>query len=293
MAPVPREPAPAPVAVQQEEPVLAEPAPAEPAATDVAGDGLIPAAEVWDESVAAEATEVTALQGSQAEDAQTPLASAEDEALAAPEPTAPAEPAPVAELAAPSEPVVATAEASDQGSTIAAPLDFSVVATGGTSSAPAEEAAASEEARPSASADSADTISVATISDTPAAPAAPEQTASAPAASEPELPVEAAHVPKVYGRTNLDARVVITAVDDSWVQVQGPDNELLLTRILHPGDTYRVPDRPGLFMVTGNAGGLEIQVDNAPAPSLGPLGVVMRNIALDPDRLLAGTATGG
>ncbi len=105
--------------------------------------------------------------------------------------------------------------------------------------------------------------------------------------------MEAAYVPKVYGRTNLDARVVITAVDDSWVQVQGPDNELLLTRILHPGDTYRVPDRPGIVMVTGNAGGLEIRVADAPAPSLGPLGVVMRNIALDPDRLLAGTATGG
>ena len=151
------------------------------------------------------------------------------------------------------------------------------------------------------STDSADTVSAVAAGDTPAAAPEPttdpepEQTASvsAPAAAEPELPVEAAYVPKVYGRTNLDARVVITAVDDSWVQVQGPDNELLLTRILHPGDTYRVPDRPGIVMVTGNAGGLEIRVDDAPAPSLGPLGVVMRNIALDPDRLLAGNATGG
>ena len=129
----------------------------------------------------------------------------------------------------------------------------------------------------------------------PATEAAPEQTAppAAPAAAEPELPVDTGYVPKVYGRSNLDARVVITAIDDSWVQVQGPDNELLLTRILHAGDTYRVPDRPGLVMVTGNAGGLEIQVDSAPAPALGPLGVVIRNIALDPDRLLAGTAIGG
>ena len=100
------------------------------------------------------------------------------------------------------------------------------------------------------------------------------------------------YVPKVYGRSNADARVVITATDDSWVQVQGPDNELLLTRILHAGDLYRVPDRPGLVMVTGNAGGLQVRVDDATAPALGPLGVVIRNIALDPDRLLAGTATG-
>ena len=294
VAPAPPEPAPA--AARQEEPALAEPAPAEPAATDVAEAGVVPAAEVWDEAGPAEATEVAVLEGSQTEGSpvQPPPATvqaATEAAPAAPEP------------AAPSEPAVATAATPDSSSTIAAPLDFAVVATGGTSSATAEEAAAADEARQSGATVSADTAPADTASDTLAVTAAPEPTTvpepeqtasvSAPAAAEPELPVEPAYVPKVYGRTNLDARVVITAVDDSWVQVQGPDNELLLTRILHPGDTYRVPDRPGLVMVTGNAGGLEIQVDDAPAPSLGPLGVVMRNIALDPDRLLAGNATGG
>ena len=294
VAPPPPEPAPA--AARQEEPALAEPAPAEPAATEVAEAGAIPAAEVWDEAGPAEATEVAALEGSQAEGSPVQPLPATVEASTDAAPAAP-------EPAAPSEPAVATAATPDSSSTITAPLDFAVVATGGTSGATAEEAAAADEARLSEATVSADTAPADSASDTLAVTAAPEpatepepeQTASvpAPAAAEPELPVEPAYVPKVYGRTNLDARVVITAVDDSWVQVQGPDNELLLTRILHPGDTYRVPDRPGLVMVTGNAGGLEIQVDDAPAPSLGPLGVVMRNIALDPDRLLAGNATGG
>ena len=303
-------PEPAPAATRQEEPTQADPAPAEPAATDVAESGLIPSAEVWDESGPAEATEVAALEGSQAEDSavQPPPARVEtatEAAPAEPEPAAPAEPVAVADAVVPSEPAVAPAETPDSSSPIVAPLDLAVVATGGTSSAAAanEEASAVDEAQPGGSTSSADTVPADSASDTPAVTAAPEpaidpepeQTASVsePAAAEPELPVEAAYVPKVYGRSNLDARVVITAVDDSWVQVQGPDNELLLTRILHPGDTYRVPDRPGLVMVTGNAGGLEIQVDDAPAPALGPLGVVMRNIALDPDRLLAGNATGG
>ena len=82
--------------------------------------------------------------------------------------------------------------------------------------------------------------------------------------------------------------MVITALANSWVQIQGPDNELLLTRILRPGDSYHVPDRPGLIMVTGNAGGLEIRVDDALVPALGPVGVVRRNIALAPDSLMAG-----
>ena len=316
--PAPPEPAPAtaqaeptPAATRQEAPAPApaDPAPVEPAATDAAGADLIPAAEVWDESGPAQA-EVAAPEGSRPEVSPVQPAVATVEAVAeatpaAPAPAAPAELLQTADVAAPSEPVTARAETPDQGSSIAAPLELALVAVGGTSSITlgGEEAVASEAPSTVASTATADTVPADTASDAPAAPAtpepiidtAPEQTAtvSAPVEAEPELPVDTGYVPKVYGRTNLDARVVITAVDDSWVQVQGPDNELLLTRILHPGDTYRVPDRPGLVMVTGNAGGLQIQVDDATTPSLGPLGVVIRNIALDPDRLLAGTAIGG
>ena len=293
------EPPPAPSAVRQEEPVTVDPAPAAPDATDVASADLIPAAEVWEEAGPAEATEVAALQGSQPEDAQAPLSPATVEAT--PEPTAQTEPAPAAEVAAPSEPAVAPAEMPDRGTPIAAPLDLAIVATGGTSSpatgtdeAVAGDGASTSDAKRCRRRCHRDRRARACIAGADnRGSAGADRPARAPAAAEPELPVDTGYVPKVYGRSNLDARVIITAIDDSWVQVQGPDNELLLTRILHAGDSYRVPDRPGLLMVTGNAGGLEIQVDDAPAPSLGPLGVVIRNIALDPDRLLAGTAIGG
>ncbi len=122
-----------------------------------------------------------------------------------------------------------------------------------------------------------------------AAPEAqPQAAAPADAGAAPPAAVEAeAHVPQVYGRSNVSARVVIAAYADSWVQVQGPDDELLLTRILRPGDIYRVPDRPGLVMVTGNAGALEVRVDGKVLPPLGPVGVVLRNIPLDPNLLTA------
>jgi cytoskeleton protein RodZ len=231
-------------------------------------------------------------------------------------PTAQAETVRAADVAAPSapnEPSVASAEISDPSPAIAVPLDFVVAEVGGTDStiSSADEAVAGNATQSSGTTDSVDVAradaagidAAATVDDAASAPAATEPMADVPpeetappstTTEEPSLPsADAGYVPKVYGRTNLDSRVVITAVDDSWVQVQGPDNELLLTRILHAGDSYRVPDRPGLVMVTGNAGGLEVKVDDAVAPALGPLGVVMRNIALDPDRLLSGTATGG
>ena len=96
--------------------------------------------------------------------------------------------------------------------------------------------------------------------------------------------------PQVYGQTNKNVRIIITATDDSWLQVQGPSNELLITRILRKGDIYRVPDRKNLLMSTGNAGVLEISVDNLVVKPLGPIGAVRRDVLLNPESLKAGTA---
>ena len=98
-----------------------------------------------------------------------------------------------------------------------------------------------------------------------------------------------AYQPSIYGVENTDFRISITATADSWVQIQGPNNELLLTRILRTGDVYQVPDRTGLIMVTGNAGALELRVDGTVVEALGPVGVVRRNVLLDPEALVAGT----
>ena len=51
-----------------------------------------------------------------------------------------------------------------------------------------------------------------------------------------------------------------------------------------------MPNREGLVMLTGNAGGLEISVDGKTVPALGPSGAVRRNILLDPDALIEGRA---
>ena len=77
------------------------------------------------------------------------------------------------------------------------------------------------------------------------------------------------------------------ARQDSWVQVQNAENELLITRILYSGDSYKVPDRPGLSLITGNAGGLEVLIDGEATASLGPEGAVRRNIPLEPEALLS------
>lgn len=88
-----------------------------------------------------------------------------------------------------------------------------------------------------------------------------------------------------------DREIVLKAVVDSWIQIRdATENKLVLTRLLRKGEQYTVPLREGLTLVTGNAGGLEVTVGGDATPSLGPIGVVRRNILLDPERLRAGTA---
>lgn len=108
----------------------------------------------------------------------------------------------------------------------------------------------------------------------------------------PALPDDAEPLPvgREYGTTNADARIVLVAVQESWVQVKTATGEEVWTKVLRTGDRYLVPNEAGLLLATGNAGGLQILVDGRPTPRLGPVGVVKREISLDPDRLLAGGA---
>ena len=113
---------------------------------------------------------------------------------------------------------------------------------------------------------------------------------AAPPKPEPVLPTvpAASAVPgegRVFGAQNDNARVVIRAHGESWIQIRDASNQAIASRVLRAGDSYRVPSQSGLTMMTGNAGMLDVFVDGNQAPSLGPVGLVKRNISLDPERL--------
>ncbi len=96
---------------------------------------------------------------------------------------------------------------------------------------------------------------------------------------------------KTYGDESGGGRVVIRATGSTWVEIRDQlKGEVLLTRLLYAGDRYLMPNRDGLVMLTGNAGGLEISVDGEVVPSIGPSGAVRRNIPLDPNALIEGRA---
>ncbi|OAN48090.1 hypothetical protein A6A04_04855 [Paramagnetospirillum marisnigri] len=114
-----------------------------------------------------------------------------------------------------------------------------------------------------------------------------------PKVAEPAKPepakVDMGNDGKVFGTEHADSRVVLKAAgDDCWIQVREMDGSLLMSRLLRKGDSYRVPNRPGLNLMVGNAGSLDVSVDGHKAPALGAVGQVRRDIRLDPDKLSSG-----
>jgi hypothetical protein len=83
-------------------------------------------------------------------------------------------------------------------------------------------------------------------------------------------------------------RIVLRARGDVWVEVRNRQGGALIARTLHDGESWTAPDQPGLVLATGNAGGLDLLVDGVASPPLGGVGMVRRDVPLDPDLLRAG-----
>jgi cytoskeleton protein RodZ len=129
------------------------------------------------------------------------------------------------------------------------------------------------------------------VAQKPPPAAAPQLAAVAPPAASATLPppAAAAATPVATGA----GRISIRALADCWIQIRSADQSIVFSRVLRSGEVYNVPVRSGLSLRTGNAGVLEIAVDGKPAPSIGGIGTLRRDVALDPAELAAGHAVHG
>lgn len=149
---------------------------------------------------------------------------------------------------------------------------------------------------PTGAAPGATTATVPTPGTAPAAPAAvaaavpatAPNTAPAPATAAPAAgaaPAAASQAAPANGKT-------IQATADSWVEVKDASGNILFSRVMHSGDSWPVPDMPGLTMTAGNAGGTEISDNGTAGAPLGSAGTVLRNYALTPASAIAAPAPG-
>jgi hypothetical protein len=95
------------------------------------------------------------------------------------------------------------------------------------------------------------------------------------------LPVADATVAEPPPAPPTPPQIVLGARSDAWLLVRGEDGHTLLARVLHEGETWTVPDKPGLRLTTGNATATILKVNGTTIPILGGIGNVRRDIPLD------------
>jgi len=99
---------------------------------------------------------------------------------------------------------------------------------------------------------------------------------------KPDAPDKAERVPEALGVQNTNARIVLMAQQDVWVQIIAAGNEVVLERVLGAGDTYMLPDLTDLRLNTANAAGLEFRLDGEILGSVGTYGGIVRDLDLNP-----------
>lgn len=78
------------------------------------------------------------------------------------------------------------------------------------------------------------------------------------------------------------AGMVIKATQDAWIEVRDPAGNILFSKVLHPGESWPVPQESGLTLTTGNAGGTVIVTNGNAGPPLGAPSAVLRHYQLTP-----------
>ena len=103
---------------------------------------------------------------------------------------------------------------------------------------------------------------------------APAEEPAAPVQSSPSAtpsPVEAAAVD--------GQRLLVKAVEATWIRVQTDDGRVV-EETLSPGTLREWTSGKRFVLSVGNAGGVELQLNGRPLPSLGARGAVIRRISL-------------
>ena len=69
--------------------------------------------------------------------------------------------------------------------------------------------------------------------------------------------------------------MVFKASSNSWVEIEDMEGNVLMTRLMRPGETYVVPNISGLTLNTGNAGALSLSQGDFIVPKLGEVGEII------------------
>ena len=116
-------------------------------------------------------------------------------------------------------------------------------------------------------------------------PASPKKKEERPVNVLAKLVAERGDGAHIYESDNTDARVIVRALADVSVRVSSQGRDYTWTRTMKPREMLLVPNRDDLELWTGDAAGIEVLLDGAILPPLGPEGSAISGLSLAPASL--------
>ncbi|AIL12951.1 hypothetical protein IM40_04630 [Candidatus Paracaedimonas acanthamoebae] len=94
-------------------------------------------------------------------------------------------------------------------------------------------------------------------------------------------------IPTVKKNAQIATSIKLSCTEETWVQIRNTQGEIIFVKTMMPGDTFDVPQKEGLLLFTGNAGGINVSIGDNPPKPLGRKGEVKQHILLDDQSLLS------
>ena len=101
-------------------------------------------------------------------------------------------------------------------------------------------------------------------------------------------PEHTGSVPKngeVFGAKDAKSRITLKANQSVWIRVEDEQGNVMITRTLKPGDSYKVPNKRGLVLIARDGGALDYSIDGRPIGTIGATGEIVVGRSLDIDKL--------
>jgi cytoskeleton protein RodZ len=78
-----------------------------------------------------------------------------------------------------------------------------------------------------------------------------------------------------------ESRLMLKAKAAVWVRIEDQAGNVIMTQMLRQGDTFKVPNRPGLVVIARDGGALAYLIDGKEKGILGPPGEILVGKPLD------------
>jgi cytoskeleton protein RodZ len=117
------------------------------------------------------------------------------------------------------------------------------------------------------------------------APPAPEASNAKPKANDKLAAAVPQPMQTADGRSFAteegESRLMLKAKAAVWVRIEDQAGNVIMTQMLRQGDTFKVPNRPGLVVIARDGGALAYMIDGKEKGILGPPGEILVGKSLD------------